>query len=74
MNAMFYYNQPLGYHFSCIYEQFFNRNLSARIGGKLSDVKYKFESSDSNWYPTDNTFSNPSGLTLYFLLGIGYHF
>jgi hypothetical protein len=74
VNEKLYYNQPIGYHFSCVYEQFINENFTMMIGGKLSDVTYKFESSDVRGFPSDSFYSNPSGLSLYLLLGVGYHF
>ena len=74
VNGNWYYNKPLGYHLSCVYEQFISDNFSLMVGGKLSDVTYKFESSDVNWYPTESSYTDPSGLTFYLVFGAGYHF
>lgn len=73
-NGNWYYNKPLGYHFSCVYEQFVNDNFSLMAGGKVSNVTYKFESSDVNWYPSESSYTDPNGLTFYLIFGAGYHF
>jgi len=73
-NEKWNYNSPLGYNITGMYEQIFSNNLSVQAGGRLCSVKYRFESSQGNYAPTDTTFGNPSGLGLFFLLGMGYRF
>lgn len=73
-NEKWNYNQPLGYNITGMYEVIFQNNLSVQAGGRFCSVKYKFVSSQGSRIPTDATYGNPSGMGLFFLLGIGYRF
>ena len=73
-NEKWNYNNALGYNVTGMYEDIFRNNWTGQVGLKLCSVNYRFESTQGNYAPTDNTFGNPNGLSLYFLVGLGYHF
>jgi len=68
------YDNPWGYSISTSFEEIFRNNWACEVGLKLSGVKYRFVSSDGRWAPTDSELGSPGGLSLYFQVGLGYHF
>ena len=68
------YNNPLGFHISAIYEGRPSDKYSYTIGLKYNNVKYKFNSSSSIYYPIDTDLSRPNGSGIEVVCGFHYHF